>query len=345
VDSGRPYINRMLRHRLPILVTGISGVAGYSAFRRLHAQYPGEVIGIRPHQTWRLEGPGIIAQVSEDAEGMRQLFDRYGFRSVLNAIGNCALKSCELDPAMARRINVESALVTADIARRHQARVVHLSSDLVFSGAGHGNHVETDPTDPVTIYGKTMVEAENAFLTLLPETAVLRISLPMGPSFNRHAGAIDWIDSRFRAHRPATLYYDEVRSCTYVDDLDRVFERFLAGDESGIYHLGGPQPSTLFEIAQVINRVAGYPPELLHGCYRAEAGPMPPRAGNVSMSSAKLIRLLRENPFLPWPHGQNLYPADRRWHFDRPDGEVRSVEEMHRRLYRYEAGKQHVGCG
>ena len=55
----------------------------------------------------------------------------------------------------------------------------------------------------------------------------------MGVSFNGHAGAIDWIQSRFRAGRPATLYFDEVRSCTYTDDLNRVFERFLAGDECG----------------------------------------------------------------------------------------------------------------
>ena len=42
----------------------------------------------------------------------------------------------------------------------------------------------------------------------------------MGRSFNRHAGAIDWIQSRFRNRRPATLYFDEVRSCTYTDDLN-----------------------------------------------------------------------------------------------------------------------------
>lgn len=327
----------MLRHRLPLLVTGIAGVAGYSAFRRLHALYPDQVIGIRPHLNWRMQGPGIIAQDSEDAEGMRLLFDRFGFRSVLNAIGSCALKSCELDPAMARRINVDSAFVLTDIARRHGARVVHVSSDLVFSGTKGGNHVETDPTDPVTVYGKTMVDAENAFLTLLPQAAVLRMSLPMGPSFNGHAGAIDWIKSRFRADRPATLYYDEVRSCTYVDDLDRVFERFLAGDEAGLYHLGGPRASTLFKIAQIVNRVGGYAPELLHGCNRIEAGPIPPRAGDVSMCSDKLIRLFGENPFQPWPLGDELWPTDRRWHFERPSDEARSLQEIHRRLYRYEA--------
>src|SRR5437899_6006671 len=110
-----------------------------------------------------------------------------------------------------------------------------------------------------------MAEGERQVAQIDPEAAILRISLPMGPSFNRHAGAIDWIQSRFRAGRPATLYFDEVRSCTYCDDLNRVFERFLAGDEHGVYHLGGPRPNTLYEIAQVVNRVGDYEPELLKG--------------------------------------------------------------------------------
>src|SRR5439155_13037446 len=111
------------------------------------------------------------------------------------------------------------------------------------------------------------------------EAAILRISLPMGPSFNRHAGAIDWIQSRFRNNRPATLYFDEVRSCTYVDDLNIVFEEFLTRDASGLFHAGGPRGMTLYQIAQVINRVGGYQAHLLKGIPRIEAGPMPPRAG------------------------------------------------------------------
>ncbi len=332
----RRYPKFMLAHRLPLLVTGVSGVAGYNAFHHLHARHPGQVIGVRPQQTFRLTGPGIVPLDAEDADGMRRLFDEYGFRSVLNAVGNCALKSCELDPEMANVLNVASASMLIDNALRHGSRVVHLSSDLVYSGTGRGHHVETDPTDPVTVYGKTMVRAETLFQERFPLAAILRISLPMGPSFNRHAGAIDWIQSRFSAGRPATLYFDEVRSCTYCDDLNRVFERFLAGDENGIYHLGGPRANTLYQIAQVINRVGDYDPHLLKGCPRLEAGPMPPRAGNVSMNSDKLIHLWDGiAPFRPWPAAENLRPTTRDWHFDRPLDEPRGIEEIRDRLYHH----------
>src|SRR5262249_47188160 len=159
---------------------------------------------------------------------------------------------------MAHTVNVQSAEVIVACVRKLGARLVHLSSDLVYSGSGAGNYVETDPTDPVTVYGKTMVQAEEMITDAIPETSILRISLPMGPSFNRHAGAIDWIQSRFRAGRPATLYFDEIRSCTYCDDLNAVFEWFLSNDVPGLFHLGGPRAIALYQIAQVVNRVGGY---------------------------------------------------------------------------------------
>jgi dTDP-4-dehydrorhamnose reductase len=328
---------------LPLLITGISGVAGYNALPYFLQRHPGQVIGIRPTQTWQLVGDGIVALDTQDREALFELFRVHRFRTVLNCTGNCALKSCELDPAMATRTNVISASNIVAVAHAFGARLVHLSSDLVFSGCGAGGYSEMDAVDPVTVYGRTMAEGEQAILSADPSAAILRISLPMGPSFNRHAGAIDWIQSRFRNGRPATLYFDEVRSCTYTDDLNRVFELFLAGGQSGIFHAGGPCPLTLYQIAQIVNRVGGYDPHLLHGCPRHEAGPMPPRAGNVSMNSDKLIAALGHNPFQPWPVGEDLVPLDRRWHFHRPIEEPGSLDWLAARLYRYAVPQQRVG--
>ena len=109
-----------------------------------------------------------------------------------------------------------------------RVRLVHLSIDLVFSGNGPGGHVEDDPTDPVTVYGQTMVASERLIQAAMPAACILRISLPMGVSFNGHAGAIDWIQSRFKKSRPATLYFDEVRTPHYTDCLNELCETMLA---------------------------------------------------------------------------------------------------------------------
>jgi dTDP-4-dehydrorhamnose reductase len=195
--------------------------------------------------------------------------------------------------------------------------LVHVSIDLVYAGRTGGGYVEADATDPVTVYGKTMVAAEQVLADWLPRACTLRISLPMGVSFNGHAGAIDWIQSRFKKGRPATLYFDEVRTPTYTDCLNPLFEHVLSSDLAGLYHAGGSRRLSLYEIAQVVNRVGGYDPQLLMGCLRAEAGPIPPRAGDVSLDSSKLIAALGHEPFTPWPYDPSLAPTDAEWHHRR----------------------------
>ena len=201
-----------------------------------------------------------------------------------------------------------------------------MSIDLVYSGKGSGGYVEDDPTDPVTVYGRTMVEAERLLLDERPAAAQLRLSLPMGTGFNGHAGALDWIRARFAKSKPATLYYDEVRTPAYTDCLNELFEQVLAGDLAGLFHAGGPRRLSLYEIAQVINRVGGYDPRLLMGCPRIDAGPIPPRAGNVTIDSSKLAGALGYEPLDPWPLDEQFVPTHRRWHEERPAGEGGSPE-------------------
>lgn len=300
---------------LPLLVTGVAGVAGYNAFHAFRQRYGEQVIGQRPVNNWPLSGPGIVACDLDDARAVRQLVQRYQFGSVLSCGGSCALKSCELDPPMARRLNVVAIDNLLDALAGQPNRLVHLSIDLVYSGTRGGGHLETDPVDPVTVYGQTMVAAESLVGTRRPDACILRISLPMGISFNGHAGAIDWIQSRFAKGRPATLYFDEIRTPTYVECLNRVIAEVLSRDLCGLFHAGGPRPVSLYQIAQIVNRVGGYDPGLLQGCLRHEAGPIPPRAGNVTMNSRKLAVALGQDGFVPWPANPLHFPGDDQWHF------------------------------
>src|SRR6478736_3546044 len=90
---------------LPILVTGVAGVAGYNAFHYFRRKFGKQVIGIRRKDNWPLKGEGIVACDGDDREMLAQLFDKYQFAAVLNCEGTCKLKSCELAPQMAERVN------------------------------------------------------------------------------------------------------------------------------------------------------------------------------------------------------------------------------------------------
>jgi len=292
------------------------------------------VIGIRRSSMWPLNGDGIIGCDVDDRKAVDRLWDEYQFGSVLNCAGSCRLKSCELDPQMAHRVNVLGAENLMRAAARHNSQVIHLSIDLVYAGRESGDYVETDHPDPVTIYGAKMVQSEQVTLRYCPDACILRISLPMGISFNGHAGAIDWIASRFKAGKPATLYFDEVRTPQYTDCMNVLFEHLLVRPLAGLYHAGGPRKLSLYEIGQIVNVVGGYDPELLQGCPRIEAGPMPPRAGNVTLGSSKLTEELGFAPFDSWPLDDRLTPNDLHWHHSQSQF-AGSADHVRQLLYRH----------
>ncbi|MFK7767159.1 MAG: NAD(P)-dependent oxidoreductase [Mariniblastus sp.] len=313
--------------QLPLLITGIAGVAGYNAFFYFRKKFGDQVIGLRTVKNWPLKGDGIIGCDVEVRDDFKRLVDEHQIKTIVNCGGSCALKACELDPDMAHRVNVEGIKSLIEAIEGTDIRLLHLSIDLVFSGEGDGDYVETDQPDPVTVYGKTMVKAENLILERRPESCIMRISLPMGISFNGHAGAIDWIQSRFAKRKPATLYFDEVRTPTYVECLNENIEEMIARKVSGLFHAGGTNKLSLYQIAQIVNRVGGYDPHHLIGCPRIEAGPMPPRAGNVTMNSSKLQETLGRQPFVDWPLHRHQHPTDRTWHTVR-DGSVNGNPDL-----------------
>ena len=62
---------------------------------------------------------------------------------------------------------------------------------------------------------------------------------------------------------------------------------------------------------------------------------MPPRAGNVTLSSDKLRLTLGCNPFWPWPANQAFLPTHPQWHCTRAANEAGSVRHIRELLYRY----------
>ena len=302
---------------LPLLITGLPGVPGYNFFHYFRKYFGDQVIGIMPTHTVGLEGPGTCRINAEQTTALEQLFSTYKFKTVVDASGCCALKSCEYNPQLANLVNYEFPIQISIQAKKYKAQLIRFSTDMVFDGIATEAYNESARLCPVTVYGKTMAKAETAILSEYDHSAIFRIPLPMGPSLNGHAGAVDWIEHRFKHGNPATLYYDEVRSNLYIQDVIAVVEWFVENFHTGIFHLGGPLPLTLYEIGQVINKLGNYDATLLKGCLRQEAAPIPPRIGNVTLDSTKILHLLPANMIKAWPLDECYRPTGRDWHVER----------------------------
>lgn len=151
------------------------------------------------------------------------------------------------DPPDARPVNVDGSESVARAAARVGARLVHLSSDVVFSGRKGAPYVEEDEPDPVTDYGRTKAEAEARVAAAHPEALLVRTSLLYGGAEpSRHELA---------ARDPArTFFTDELRSPVQVTDLAHALLELAELDVSGPLHVAGADGVSRAEFAELVAR-------------------------------------------------------------------------------------------
>jgi len=104
---------------------------------------------------------------------------------IVNAAAYTAVDKAESEPDLAWAINAEAPCVLAEEAARKGSLLVHYSTDYVFDGAKPEPYIETDPTHPLNVYGKTKLGGEQAIARAMAGSAgrylILRTSWVYGP--------------------------------------------------------------------------------------------------------------------------------------------------------------------
>ena len=150
------------------------------------------------------------------------------------------------DGPTARATNVDGAENVARAAAHVGARLVHLSSDVVFDGRKGEPYVEEDQLTPVSEYGRTKAEGERRVANAHPEALVVRTSLIVGgerPSKHELAAA-----------EPRTWFTNEIRSPVQVADLAAALLELAELDVSGPLHVAGADAVSRAEFAELVAR-------------------------------------------------------------------------------------------
>lgn len=97
-----------------------------------------------------------------DADAVEDYFSQHHIEYCINCAAYTAVDRAEDDEALARKVNVTAVQNLALSCQKHQATLIHISTDYVFDGMGSLPYREDDPTGPVSVYGKTKLEGEEA---------------------------------------------------------------------------------------------------------------------------------------------------------------------------------------
>lgn len=100
---------------------------------------------------------------------------------LVNAAGYTDTEKAEIEPGIARAVNVDGAAAVAACARRLGVPLIHLSSSYVFDGLSASPYREDDPVAPLGAYGKTKALAEQRVAAEGADFVILRTSLVFSP--------------------------------------------------------------------------------------------------------------------------------------------------------------------
>jgi len=190
-----------------------------------------------------------------------------------------------MDPALLDAVVVDGTRHVVAAAEEAKARLVHVSSDVIFDGE-HGPYAEADPPSPITAYGRAKGQAES-IAAGHPDVAIVRTSLIFG--FDPPDKRSRWVLDSIRQGQPITLFTDEYRCPVYVVDLATALLELAESDYPGILNVASPQALTRYEFGVLVARAWHEDPARLTPGVSEESGLARPRDCRLDVSRAQHV--------------------------------------------------------
>jgi dTDP-4-dehydrorhamnose reductase len=194
-----------------------------------------------------------------DLEAVQKILREVKPSLIVNASAYTDVDGAETKPDLARTINTLAPGVMAETARELGAVLVHYSTDYVFDGKANTPYTETEPTNPLNIYGKSKLEGEEHIQQAAGAYLILRTSWVYSLRGNSFVNKVlGWA----RKNSTLRIVDDQVSGPTWARTLAEITILVLAQnrangyerirERSGVYHLAGSGFVSRYEWAKQI---------------------------------------------------------------------------------------------
>lgn len=234
-----------------------------------------------------------------DAAAVRALMASLRPELVVHPAGTPDIDRSEDNPAEAMRMNYEGTRNVVEAARNIGAAMIHISTDAVFDGTKDMPYVESDPPAPITVYGRSKAQAEQAAQTL-DRCWIFRVPVLFGP------GKVNFIEKGLNKLKTGGEYKvasDQVGCALHTVDAGLKMMEVAERGPYGIYHLSNQGVCTRYELACAAAEFAGLDASKVLGVPDAQ---MHRRAPRLKYAMLEMSALRKAGFALPRPWKEAL---------------------------------------
>jgi dTDP-4-dehydrorhamnose reductase len=179
---------------------------------------------------------------------------KHSVTAIINAAAYTAVDLAETESALAFHINSFGARNLALISKKFEIPLIHISTDYVFDGTNYRPYVETDTPNPISTYGKSKLEGEEAILELAHSAYIIRTSW-LYSGFGKNF--LTNITKLALERESLSIVADQIGTPTYAQDLAEVILELLPNLEAGtrqILHYSNQGVASWYDFAyEIIN--------------------------------------------------------------------------------------------
>lgn len=229
---------------MKVLVTGVKGQLGYDVMRELAKR--------------NIEGIGVDIDEMDitDADSVDKVITEANPDAVIHCAAWTAVDAAEDEDKQekVRLVNVEGPRNIAKVCKKLDIKMIQISTDYVFDGEGTRPWEPDDKTGPVSVYGVTKRDGENAVMEILDKFFIVRIAWVFGINGKNF---VKTMLNLGKTHDTLTVVNDQWGSPTYTYDLARLLVDMVQTEKYGIYHATNEGFINWHQFACAIFKTAG----------------------------------------------------------------------------------------
>lgn len=184
-------------------------------------------------------------------ENCESIFSKINPDYCINAAAYTAVDKAENEPEKANLINVIGAKNLAEVCKKHNAILLHISTDFVFDGDKNSPYNETDITNPTGIYGQTKLDGEKAIQSVFEKYYIIRTSWVYSQFGNNFMKTM----LRLASERDSiSVVNDQIGTPTNAVDLANSLVKIIISNKNafGVYNFSNEGQCSWYDFAQKI---------------------------------------------------------------------------------------------